>query len=176
VAAVTDGRATLRFLTRTPHAERSPEFSPDGRWLAYSSDEDGGNEIYVRPYPGPGAATRVSIDGGSCPAWGRKGGELYFIGPQEPDGGGLMMVADVAPVPGQGAALRIGTPRPLFRFGADLLFASGDARSHDVSPDGERFYVVQTKPFGPLPPVTQINLVLNWFEELKAKVPAGGAK
>ena len=176
VASVTDGRATLRFLARTPHAERSPEFSPDGRWLAYSSDEDGRNEIYVRPYPGPGAATRVSIDGGNCPAWGKKGRELYFIGPQDPDGGGLMMVADVTAGPGQGAAPRIGTPRPLFRFGVDLLFARGDTRSHDVSPDGERFYVVQTRPFAPLPPVTHVNLILNWFEELKAKVPAGGAK
>ena len=59
----------------------------------------------------------------------------------------------------------------LFDFGPDLHFPSAPGRSHAVSPDGERFYVVQSLPIPPLPPVTHINVVLNWLEELKAKVP-----
>jgi serine/threonine-protein kinase len=171
--AIIDGpRSTLRVLARTPQREQSPEFSPDGKWLAYSSDESGRHEVYVRAYPGDGPVQRVSVDGGSCPAWGKMGREMYFIGPPSEDGSGRMMVADVTP----GASARIGTPRPLFEFGPDLLFPSTPMRSHAVSPDGERFYVVQSVPYPPLPPVTHVNLILNWFEELKAKVPAGGAK
>jgi hypothetical protein len=82
-----------------------------------------------------------------------------------------MMVIDFNSGATRGEPPRIGTPRPLFRFGPDLLFARGDHHSHDVSADGERFYVVQSQPYAPLPPVTHVNLIVNWFEELKAKVP-----
>ena len=167
VATLDGGRAGLRFLTRTPHSEQSPEFSPDGRWLAYSSNESRRHEVYVRPYPADGPSARVSIDGGTCPAWGKKGRELYFVSPIDEGGRGKMMVADFEP----GSPPRLGMPRPLFEFGPDLHFASGPLRSHDVAPDGERFYVVQSRPYPPLPPVTHVNLIQNWFEELKAKVP-----
>jgi Tol biopolymer transport system component len=167
VATIGAGRATLRFLTRTPYAEQSPEFSPDGQWLAYTSNESRRHEVYVRPYPGDGPSTRVSIDGGTCPAWGKKGRELYFLSPTDENGNGRMMMASFE----AGSPPRIGAPRPLFGFGPDLHFASGTVRSHDVAPDGEHFYVVQSRPSVPLPPVTHVNLIQNWFEELKAKVP-----
>jgi len=170
VATMEGGRATVRLLTRTAHAEESPEFSPDGQWLAYSSNESRRHEVYVQPYPGPGPSTRVSIDGGTCPAWGKKGRELFFLSPTDEAGRGRMMVADFEPA----SPPRIGTPRPLFEFGPELHFPSSPVRSHEVAPDGQRFYVVQSRPYPPLPPVTHINLVLNWFEELKAKVPAVG--
>jgi hypothetical protein len=73
--------------------------------------------------------------------------------------------------PGTG---RIGTPQPLFEFdGRELTFRCSPVRCYDVAPDGQRFFVVQTSAPPPPPKVTQINLVLNWAEELKAKVPVG---
>ena len=67
---------------------------------------------------------------------------------------------------------RIGRPRPLFPIGAGLAFASIPARSYDVAPDGQRFYAMQYREPSPAPPTTHINLILNWFEELKVKAPA----
>ena len=78
------------------------------------------------------------------------------------------MVAEFEP----GSPPQVATPRTLFEFGPDLLFAGGGVRAHGVSADGERFYVVQSPPYPALPRVTHINLIQNWFEELKAKVPA----
>ena len=76
-----------------------------------------------------------------------------------------------------GSARRIGRPRPLFEFDpADLTLVCAPVRCYDVAPDGQRFFAVQQRPAPPPPPVTHINLIQNWFEELKAKVPAGGAK
>ena len=72
---------------------------------------------------------------------------------------------------------RIGRPKPLFEFdGLSLPFYCTPGRCYDVSADGERFYVTSSPPAPPRPPVTDINLIQNWFEALKAKVPAGGAK
>ncbi len=79
-----------------------------------------------------------------------------------------MMAAGFEP----GSPPTLGTPRRLFEFdSSDLRFACLPVRCYDVAPDGQRFYGVQARPVPPLPPVTHINLVLNWFEELKAKVP-----
>ena len=68
--------------------------------------------------------------------------------------------------------LRIGRPRPLFPIRAGLAFASIPVRSYDVAPDGQRFYAMQYRDPSPAPPTTHINLILNWFEELKVKAPA----
>ena len=70
-----------------------------------------------------------------------------------------------------GASPRIGTPRPLFEVGDELNFSSWPVRGYDVAADGLRFYVTQDRPSPPQPPVTHINLIFNWLEELKAKVP-----
>ena len=134
----------------------------------YSSDESRRQDIYVQPYPGPGLRTRVSIEGGTCPAWSGDGRrQLFFLEAPDASGRGRMMVADFDPA----SPTRTGTPRRLFEFGPDSLFPSAPARSHVVAPDGQRFYVVQRRPDPPWLPVTHVNLILNWFEELKAKVP-----
>jgi len=71
-----------------------------------------------------------------------------------------------------GSPPRIGAARRLFEFDPrDLHFVRNQVRCYDVAPDGQRFYVVQSHPYPPLPPVTHVSLILNWFEELKAKVP-----
>jgi eukaryotic-like serine/threonine-protein kinase len=170
---VTPGDTSLGVLpvAHVPDAAQHLEISPDGRWLAYSSTESGRREVYVQPYPGPGARTQVSIDDGAMensPAWHPNGRELFFVS-RDPAGTYTMMAVDFE----AGPPPRIGTRRPLFSFDSDeLLFDCSGARCYDVSPDGQRFYVVQATQPSPPPVVTHINFVQNWFEELKAKVPA----
>jgi hypothetical protein len=189
IATVEHGRVTLQQLTRTPAWEgfsggggpgqprrpdrtpalASPEFSPDGHWLAYVSDVSGRQEVYVQAYPGSGPPTPVSIEDGWNPAWHANGRELFFLSYGDAAAKkARMMVAGFEP----GSPPRVGAPRPLFEFGwNDLRFWCTPIRCYDVAPDGQRFFVVQERPAVALPPVTHINLIQNWFEELKAKVP-----
>jgi hypothetical protein len=109
----------------------------------------------------------VSIEGGQSPAWQANGHELFFLSLSDAAGKGRMMVAGFEPA----SPPRLGTPRPLFEFGGELGFRCYPVRCYDVAPDGQRFYVTQARTPPPSPVVTQINLVLDWFEELKAKVP-----
>ena len=139
---------------QTPFNESGPHFSPDGRWLAYTSDESGRTEIYVQPYPGPGGKWRVSSGGGTSSRWNANGRELFY------NSGGKMMAVDVTTSPNFSA----GTPRMVFE---GLDFSSGV----DISPDGQRLLLI--KPVEQQQAATQINVVLNWFEELKQKVPTG---
>ena len=173
IATVDDGKAAVAPLATTPDAEQWPEFSPDGRWLAFGSNASGRDEVYVQPYPGPGARRLVSLEGGASPAWSPTGRELFFVSPPDDDGRRRMMVADVH----AGPTLDVGRPRPLFAFPQPpLLLACGGARCYEVAPDGQGFYAVRMTPPAPVPPVTHIQLVQNWTEELKARIPAGGAR
>ena len=137
---------------RTPFNEANARFSPDGRWLAYDSDESGGYEVYVQTYPGPGGKWRVSSGGGYDPRWNRNGREMFY------QSGDKMMAVDIITSPSFSAS----APKMLFE-GQDLGW--------DVSPDGQRFLMV--KAVEQQQAATQINIVLNWFEELKRRVPAG---
>jgi eukaryotic-like serine/threonine-protein kinase len=167
-ATLEDGLVSVQPYTQTPQTEQWPEFSPDGRWLAYGSNVSGRDEVYVRPYPGPGAAALVSIEGGQSPAWHPNGRELFFLSRGDQAGKRWMMAASFEP----GLPPALGVPRRLFEFDPrDALFASVSVRCYDVAPDGQRFYVVQTGPTPRVPPVTHINLIQNWAEELKATVP-----
>ena len=167
---VEGGKARAKPLFESPHRERWPELSPDGRWLVYGSDVSGRDEVYVRPFPGSGPAEQLSVDGGNTPAWRSDGREMYFISPLSPAGRRSMMVADVDAT----ASHRIGRPRPLFEFDpAELFLLCSPVRCYDIAPNGQRFFGVQLRPGPPPPPVTHINLIQNWVEELKAKVPSG---
>ena len=168
IVTLENGKATAQTLWQTAESEMWPEFSPDGRWLAYGSNVSGRDEVYVRLYPALGRAEPVSIDGGGSPAWRPNGRELFFLSPPDQAGKRQMMVADFTP----GSSPRVGHRRPLFEFDdRDVRFGGSPARSYDVAPDGQRFYAVQWQTPPPPPTVTHINLFLNWFEELKAKVP-----
>jgi serine/threonine-protein kinase len=162
------GRATVETLPQVPSPAGWPELSPDGHWLAYGSSVSGRREVYLQPYADVGERAQVSITGGGFPAWRGDGRALYFIGRGRSADKGYMMEVGVQP----GPPLRLGTPKPLFEFTlGDLLFTSTQVRAYDLTPDGQRFFVFQARPRPPMPPVTHIDLILNWFEELKAKVP-----
>jgi serine/threonine protein kinase/Tol biopolymer transport system component len=150
-------RKAQPFL-RTPFNETAPRFSPDGRWLAYVSDESGRNEIYVQSYPGPGGQRLISTEGGTEPLWNQNGRELFYRS------GNKMMAVEVTTQPSFSA----GTPKALFE---GPYQPSPVLNNYDVSPDGQRFLML--KPSEQAASPTQINVVLNWFEELKQKVPPG---
>jgi Tol biopolymer transport system component len=141
-----------------PINERHPQFSPDGKWFVYTSNESGRDEVYVERFPGPSERHKVSTDGGTAPAWASNGGELFYA--MEP-GGGLvrMMSVDIKLEP----AFSAGRPRMLF----ERRWMPGTPyRNYDVSRDG-RFLMLLEGEWLPAPAATQMVLVLNWFEELK---------
>jgi eukaryotic-like serine/threonine-protein kinase len=166
VVTIENGQARVEPGPETREIERAPEVSPDGRRLAFTSNKSGRDEVYVRPYPGPGAVEQVSVDGGTSPAWSPAGGELFFLRRKVPVFMGTMMVVDV--VPGR----RPRHPRSLFDFNnRDLGFDCIPARCYDVAPNGQRFHVTRTPTQVDPPKVTHLDIIPNWFEELKAKVP-----
>jgi Tol biopolymer transport system component len=159
ILVLTAGDRTARPFLRTPFNESTPRLSPDGRWLAYASDESGRQEIYVQPFPGPGSKWPISAEGGREPVWNRNGRELFYRS------GDRMMVVDVATEPGFSA----GKPRVLFEGPYERTVFT--VANYDVSPDGQRFLMLKRSDQGAAAP-TQITIVQNWFEELKRRVPA----
>jgi serine/threonine-protein kinase len=154
------GRKPRPFL-QTTFLESGARFSPDGRWLAYLSDESGRNEIYVQPFPGPGGKWQISREGGTQPLWARNGEIFYRNGNQ-------LMVVETKTQPGSQPIFSAGTPRLLFE---GPYVATGTAASnYDVTADGQRFLMVKPSAQEGAA-ATQINVVLNWFEELKRRVP-----
>jgi eukaryotic-like serine/threonine-protein kinase len=144
---------------QTSAQESGARFSPDGRWLAYVSDASGRNEVYVQPYPGPGSRWQVSSDGGGQPVWNRNGRELFYRSEDK------IMAVDITTEPSFSA----GRPKMLFK---GSYFSSSHVENpfYDVSPDGQRFLMLKPSEQAVL---TQINVVLNWTEELKRLVPTG---
>jgi Tol biopolymer transport system component len=160
------GDRKTRAVIHTAANEISPEFSPDGRWLAYVSNESGRHEVYVQPYPGPGERHLISTKGGEQPAWSRNGREMFYVqgGLLTPGGVPTLMSVKVATAP----AFLAGTPEAVFES-ADLSTAWG--RSYDVAPDGKRFLLTLKKEAPTNPAPAQMILVQHWFEELKRLVP-----
>ena len=155
---VRSGRVTP-FLN-SQYSEWYPEFSPDGRWMAYTSDESNRQEVYIRPFPGPGMKQQVSSEGGSEPLWARDGKQLFYRRPNQ------VWVVDVR----TDGVFVAGKPRLLFEKPG---YGSGyPIRAYDLSLDSQRFLMVKEEQRKPTP-VTEIILVQNWFEELKRLVPTG---
>jgi len=144
---------------QTPANEGAPRFSPNGRWLSYASNESGQPEVYVQPYPGPGGKWQISTDGGTEPVWNRNGRELFYRS------GNRMMAVSVTTETG----FAVGKPTMLFEGAYVTVPFPLIAAAYDVSPDGQRFLVIKEEPTGAAP--AQINVVLNWHEELKRLVP-----
>jgi serine/threonine-protein kinase len=162
-------------LLNTSVAERGPMVSPDGHWVAYTANEAGRNDVYVRPFPNvEESRKRVSSNSGFQPVWSRDGKELFFIGgttgaPQRLFSQPTMMVASVQTTP----AFQPGIAKEMFKLPPFYQSALGLWTRHwDIAPDGKRFLVVL--------PEERVNssstgstmvIVTNWFEELKRLVP-----
>jgi serine/threonine protein kinase len=138
--------------------ERYPVFSPDGRWLAYSSDESGREEVYVRPFPNPDGKWKLSLEGGTEPLWARNGKQLFYR--RHDQAWEVDVRTDTGFIPG--------TPHLLFEQAGYRM--SDPIRSWDISPDGQRFLMVKLEERKPQP-VTEMILVQNWLEELKRLCP-----
>ncbi len=151
VVSVADVKATT--LLGTPFDERTAQFSPDGRWLAYASDESGEFEIYVQPFPGLGQKWQISTGGGRVPRWRRDGKEIFFLKFPEK----TLMAAEVQ----AGSTFSVGEPKALFQTqvrGTDF------GTHYDVSPDGSRFLINTLVDDGM---VEALTVVQNWTVALK---------
>jgi len=156
-----DDAKAVEYLA-TPAMEHMPAFSPDGRWIAYASNETGRLEVYIRSYPArEGLVRRVSEDGGTAPVWAPDGSDLYFR-----NAAGMLVAVPVR----LGEGITTGRPRELFRVQGRFRI-SGNAAAYDIERTGRRFIMV-TEEENPRPAVQQVNIVLNWLEELKVRVPA----
>jgi Tol biopolymer transport system component len=162
------GRTSATPWLSTPAYEQYPMWSPDGRWLAYSSNDSGKSEVYVQPYPGPGPRVQISRGGGVSPVWSRDGREIFYAQGNSRGTADIdhpivsIMAAPITLTP----TITAGTPHKLFEGPYAI---TGQARGFDVSPDGKRFLMVLPEEHLPRP-ATEITIVQNWFEELRRLV------
>jgi WD40 repeat protein len=163
-----DKKTSIKFLTMgadgkpVVHSEyafqgNSAKVSPDGQWVAYYAEE-GTAEVYIRQFPGPGGRVQISAQTGRVPRWGRNGRELFYEENRAP---GRLMAVDIPP----GSRVQPGLPHVLFELG-------GVGMGWDVSPDGTRFLVNNLARPARATGSTMRGVV-NWFEELRRRVPAG---
>jgi serine/threonine protein kinase/Tol biopolymer transport system component len=146
VLPLTGDRKPFPFLS-TPFDEQQGVFSPDGKWVAYQSDESGQYEIYVRPFPAPGGQSQVSAGGGHSPRWRVDGKELYYLAPDL-----KLMGAKVA---AQGATFTAATPESLFQT---HINQATNRQQYDIARDGN-FLILTDLPDTSAEP---IHLLLNW--------------
>jgi eukaryotic-like serine/threonine-protein kinase len=162
VYGVRPGRDTVATPLLTDRFnEEGPALSPDGKWLAYSSNESGRSEIFVRPFPNTaGGRWQVSTTGGSAARWSHSGRELFFEAPS-----GDLMAAPVTP----GPTFTSGAPVRLFPLGGGLV-ASNAVPLYDITPDDKKFLMVRLAAVNQAPGAGQLVVVDNWFTELRAKM------
>jgi eukaryotic-like serine/threonine-protein kinase len=139
-------------LLPTQFGEADGRISPDGRWVAYRSNESGRNEIYVAPFPGPGGKWQISTAGGYSPRWRHDGSEIFYLTPDN-----RLMAASVN---SKGAGIEVGAVKPL--FATRIVFAG--SYQYDVSADGQRFLIDTSPEQATSSPIT---VVLNWTAGLK---------
>jgi serine/threonine-protein kinase len=152
-------------LLATPFAERMPDISPDGRWLAYVSNETGDAEVYVQAFPGLGEKRRVSTEGGIEPAWSRDGRRLIFLSPSAK--GHRIVEVDVQ----AGTTLSLGARRVLFER---AYVPAISTRAYDLTPDAGRFLFQRESYLTETAELDHVRVVLNWFDELRRRAPASG--
>jgi serine/threonine protein kinase/Tol biopolymer transport system component len=153
-----ESRQAEPFLD-TEYQYSYPDISPDGRWLVYGSDESGRDEVWVTSFPGRKQQMLVSNDGGIAPVWSPDGREIYYL-----SGNRLMVVEAIAR-----PELTLGIPHTLIEV---PRITSGPLRGYDITPDGTRFIFPIDEESEPItPPVRQLQVIINWFEELERLAP-----
>jgi Tol biopolymer transport system component len=140
-------------VVQTAFDDMLPQFSPDGHWIAYQSNETGQFEVYVQQFPGPAGRQRISITGGAQVRWRRDGRELFYVALD----GRLMAVPIRFAADGQ--AVDAGTPAPLFATQVGGAVSGTERQQYVVSPDGQRF-LMSVVPEVPNP--SPITVILNW--------------
>jgi Tol biopolymer transport system component len=155
-----DGSGKIQPYLQSTFNQFQAQFSPDGHWVVYTSNESGRDEVYVQPFPGPGGKWMISTDGGTYPLWARNGREVFFRNADK------MMSAPVETQP----TFKAGTPRMLFQGGGYLGGVLG-LGNYDVAPDGQHFLMIKQKE----EPASskELAITLHWTDELKRRVPPG---
>jgi serine/threonine-protein kinase len=154
------GERKPRPLFTSNSSEGDPVFSSDGKWITYDSDESGRWEVYVRPSSGEGSRWQVSAHGGEFARWSKDGATIYYIERGK--------AAWRVPVRAVGSSLEIGRPEKLFDWTPAMQ------ADWDVSPDGKRFYIIQSEDTTLAGGRNMLKLTFNWFEDLKATLSTSG--
>ena len=143
---------------KTAFEKRNGQFSPDGKWVVYQSNESGRSEIYVQPFSGPGGKFQISSNGGTQPRWNKNGKEIFYVSLDS-----KMMAAPVK-LSLDGQSLERGTPADLFpvRIVGGPVAPFGNKQQYSVSSDGQRFLVNLAADEGAASPIT---LIYNWHPE-----------
>ena len=152
------GDTTAKPLITSPAFETGARFSPDGHWVVYSSDESATRQVYVTPFPGPGARFQVSVDGGQEPIWSRDGHRIFYVN------GRTMMAATVAVTPSFSVTSRVAL------FTGNFVFQNVHA-NYDVSPDGTEFLLLKEGGAE-----SQTIVIHDWRTELRARTAVAGKK
>ena len=163
ILPVAGDRKPLAFL-QSSFNESNGVFSPDGRWVAYRSNESGRNEVWVVPFPGPGGKWQVSTAGGDFPRWRHDGKELFYL---------ANTTVMSAAVSAAGGAFEVGAVRRLFdaRLRTDSYLGFGTGYTYDVFPDGQRFVLDVTASSETTP--SQLRVITNWTSTLRQGGPEG---
>jgi serine/threonine protein kinase/WD40 repeat protein len=149
------------FLSQRNVGAVNPMFSPDGRWLAYQSNEAGTQEVFVRPFPGPGGRSQVSTSVGAVPTWSRRRNELFYVSGGLGRSGARIMVV---PYTLERDSFHAETPRP---WSPQVIAARPGQRWFDLHPDGERFVVSVEQTTDAGTTLDKIVLVTHFFDELR---------
>jgi dipeptidyl aminopeptidase/acylaminoacyl peptidase len=158
---MTGDQRTARVVVNTPYEERNGQFSPDGHWLAYQTNESGRPEIVAVPFPDPTEKVLVSKSGGTQPRWHPNGKELYFVALD----GQLMAAPITFKNQANGSRMEVGPPVPLFRTQIFFGAATNLKAQYAVSRDG-RFLISQPEESAP----TAITLILNWKPPAQSEI------
>jgi serine/threonine-protein kinase len=145
-----------RQLAPSSYFQQDAEFSPDGRWIAYATNESGAVEVYVHPFPGPGEKHRVSLGGGVNPAWSPSGREIYYLKARPGSGTRIATQANAVMAANVSTAGEASGHRVLF----EGPYVTTGLRSYGVTPDGE-FIMKKYEENPPDQRVTRLNVVLG---------------
>jgi len=163
-----DGSGPSKPLMGDPRYNyMNAEISPDGRWIAYDSNESGSAEVYVRPFPAiESGRWQISSGGGNRPAWSRSGRELFFLSPQ-PHPPVRVMATPIQ----SGASFTFGKPQPLFDV-TGLTGGGGVGRNYDVAPDGRFLFIraIDEARAGQPAPRPSLVVVTHWVDEVRGRV------